>query len=326
MQTKRSFILSCLPIICLLFTGAAQLSAATSSTYTWKPRKVKSDELAIAQEHRYAEKVNKTVKTNLIRYETTFFELYTDIPKEQAIKWQIKLDPIYRRLIALLDLPANCNIWQGKASIYLFDKKADFIKFEDKFYGNKISFEAALCHQHYTGEVRLALYEMDDSLFLRQLFIHEMMHGIVHRYQTPKRIPTWLNEGIAEWAANQLLGDAPTFRMKQKLSRKFLHNTQYLPADFFSDYRFKPEFYGTAFSLTKMLTTTDKTKFIKFLSTVKQYTPWQKALKNAYKMTPEQLIATYASNIGLNELPIEIPTITTKTTLNNKTPQAASSP
>ena len=295
-------------IFAILLTASTittHADARTSNAYTWQPKIAIASKDAIASEDHYANSVSASLNIQLKRYETKYFLLYTNIAPDAALKWEKQLDPIYAQLTELLSLPKNYNIWRGKAAIYLFKNKDQFVHFEKKYYKNDITYEAALCHQHYTGEVRLALYNTKDQLFLHQLFVHEMMHGIIHRYHTSKRIPTWLNEGISEWASHKIVGDAPMFKLKKDLSKKFLHNTGYLPNDFFGDYTFKPEFYGTAYTLTQTLNDISKNKFIQFIKLIKEHHTWQNALKTAYKMTPGELIQTYAKHIGLKKLPLE---------------------
>ncbi|QDU34830.1 hypothetical protein KS4_29060 [Poriferisphaera corsica] len=309
MKTHKTITTLCIVVMCILLpaTGTTASDQTAQETYSWMPTNSNNMQSCIKAEKRYAKQVNEQLNINLTLYETDYFLLYTDLPKNNATHWRNQLDSMYKKLIRLLKLPHNYNIWAGKASIYLFNKKQQFIEFEKTFYKNKITFEAALCHQHYTGEVRLALYSLKDQLFMQQLFIHETMHGIIHRYKTSVRIPTWLNEGISEWAANQILGDAPSFRTKKLLSKNYLQKIGYLPSDFFSDYRFKPEFYGIALELTRSLMSRSQDNFIYLLTQIKNKKPWHKALKSTNDITPEELILSYAHSIGLEDLPIEIP-------------------
>ena len=309
--------LSCmLLMVVVLFGGAAATpsNVEAKELYTWKEQKVGAQRACIEQEKGFARQVNSDLKLDLKLYETDHFLVYTDIPEFNGKRWAADTDGTYRDICKLFEIPDAANLWKGKATIFLFKSRNEFMRFEKRFYGNDITFQAGLCHQHFNGEVRISFYAVKDARFLKQLMIHEMTHGVLHRYQSSKRIDTWLNEGIAEWTASKLLGTEKPFRFKKSLSAKYLRKEKVLPSDFFGEKNFKPEFYGTALALTEKLVKLDKGKFLHFLQDMKKGMSWQNSLMDAYKMSGSDLFGEYAKGIGVSDL--QMPRIVMSNTKN----------
>ena len=274
-------------------------------SYTWAGASSSNAYAEVNQEIDFSQSAASKIRLPLRKLETKYFIVFTNVPTDQPIDFLPMLDMMYANVMELLNMPAEYNIWKGKAAVYLFNTREQFINFEKNMYGNTITFQAAICHQHYTGEVRIATYNMKDKLYLQQLMVHEAAHGIIHRYKSPKRIPVWLNEGLADWAAMSTQADLKNYRVKKTLSVKFIKNKGYLPKAFFGKLNFIPEYYGSALAITDMLISKGKDKFIRFIDQIKSGSTWQDAMFAIYQLTPAKLITVYGESINIPALTIK---------------------
>ncbi|WP_432797697.1 hypothetical protein [Poriferisphaera sp. WC338] len=281
------------------------VASAAPESYAWPNATASNAITDLNQEINFSQSAASRIQLPLRKIETKYFILFTNVPEDQSIDFLSDLDQMYTNVIELLNMPPQLNIWKGKAAVYLFNTREQFIRFEKNMYNNTITFQAAICHQHYSGEVRIATYNMKDKEYLHQLMVHEAAHGIIHRYRSPHRIPTWLNEGLAEWAAMSTQQDQSYYTFKKRLSAKFIANKEHFPKTFFGPSDFIPEYYGTALAITDMLIAQGKTDFIRFIDHIKSGKSWQNALNTTYGMTPSALVAAYGNTIDLTSLTIK---------------------
>ena len=273
-----------------------------ASEATWNDVTPEQFEQLVEREKAMAAHVGNLLSVELNLIETDYFLFYTDLDPREAYEWQRVLDLMYERVGDLLDIPDGVNVFKGKATVFLFKHKEQFVAFERDFYQNNVTFEAGICHQHYTGEVRIAFHQIDDEKQLKQIMVHEAAHGVVHRFRSPRRIASWLNEGIAEWTANSVVNYKQPFKWKKRESARVIKERGTFDPDFFEDDRYKADFYGTSLAMVELLLRRGKPRFIAFVNGIKDGLTWQESLLEHYGMTPDDLILAYGRSIGMRDL------------------------
>ncbi len=256
----------------------------------------------VAMEKAIAQRVSEKLGLELNLIETDYFLFYTDLPPKEAYEWQRLLDLMYQRVSYLLEIPEGVNVFKGKALVFFFKDKQGFVDFEREFYQNSVTYEAGICHQHFSGEVRIAFYQIDDEPQLRQVMVHEAAHGVVHRFRSPRRIDSWLNEGIAEWTAYSVINYKQPFKWKKQQSAEAVKQAGRIDPAFFSDQDFKPDFYGTSLAMVELLLRRGRPKFIAFIHGIKDGLTWQESLAEHYDMSPDELVRAYGRSIGARDL------------------------
>ena len=96
---------------------------------------------------------------------------------------------------------------------------------------------AGLCHQYGDGRVVTVCYGLNNAAAFGAVLVHETAHGFLFRMRSSGRIPSWMNEGVAEWVAAVVVPQADLInrRMPELLSN--LRQTGSLGGDFFDDER-----------------------------------------------------------------------------------------
>lgn len=140
--------------------------------------------------------------------ETDFFIVTGDLPKPDLQRWGRELDAMYARVAEMLQVPKGINLFWGKAVVLLYERQETFRLSEASVFRVKAPATLrGICHM--TGpQVAISAYRGNDEAEFASTLVHETLHGIVHRYATPARLPDWANEGFAEWIARACVPNA----------------------------------------------------------------------------------------------------------------------
>jgi hypothetical protein len=174
----------------------------------------------------------------------------------------------------------------------MFVKHADFIKYAK----NIDQFQVPDTWQgyyspHSDGTGHLLMWKPDVKKWGDQaervwatVLTHEFTHAFVARYRTNRRIPRWLNEGVAEVIA---LGEFPRpaahASAKAQAKRKFdfqaLFDDAKLPAG---------DMYPVMQTMVEFLISQDRKKFLKFFDDLKEGMDPEAALTKHFYMGYQQ--------------------------------------
>jgi hypothetical protein len=141
--------------------------------------------------------------------ETDHFIVSGDLPRADLERWGKDLELMHSRVAEALALPKGINLFWGKAVILAFQRQDTFqlvcaAAFRHKAPANL----RGVCHQR-GPQVFISAWRGNDELEFASTLTHETVHGIVHRYATPARLPDWANEGFAEWVAKTCVNRSP---------------------------------------------------------------------------------------------------------------------
>lgn len=268
----------------------------------WGRLTEEQSEAAIAELKAFAEEARKTIGMRELRaYESKYFLFCTDLDAKEAAQWYGLLDKMYDRLLAMFAIPKATNIWHGKALVFVFKDRSDFVSYEATVEEYQAAPSVAgLCHQ--VGPiVRIAFYRQPDEMEFAQVLVHESSHGFIHRYRSPEHIPSWVNEGLAEWIAYDLVprSKPESYRidaMKQRL------NDRGDTGGMFEAGKIEPWQYDLAYTLTDFMIRQNRRGYIKFFNALKGGKAWDKALEEDYGAPVERLVAAYGQSLRLNTI------------------------
>lgn len=236
-------------------------------------------------------------------YETKYFLFYTDMPANQVAPYLLQLDKMNEMLGRSFGFKPGHNIWRGKAVVVAFLAKQAFLEFEQEFYqrtetGNAIG----LCHSHGNGKVVVSCYRGNDPKFFGAVLVHETAHGYIHRYKSTVPIPTWINEGIADWIAMMVVPSSKEVRFRQTEAATLLRQTHTFGGQFFNNDRLDGWQYGSASAMIQLMLKASPEQFKLFFNGIKEGLTWQDSLQRAYGLTVEQLCQAYGRSIGIPQL------------------------
>lgn len=233
--------------------------------------------------------------------ETKNFMVFTNIPPVQMAPYVASLDSMHDMMCVMYRLPKDARVFRGKALIVAFLEKTQFAAFEQQYFQHEAGDAYGLCHSFGDGRVVVTCYRGDNYKEFGRLLVHETSHGFIHRYKTAVRLPSWVNEGMADYIAEIIVPggagrkeDATTDRLKQtrSLGGNFFTLTQNI--EFWQ--------YGSAVGMTRFLIRSNKDAYVQLIEDLKEGMPWEEALNKNYNATPAQLAAAYGLTIGIPDL------------------------
>jgi hypothetical protein len=238
------------------------------------------------------------------RVETKYFVFYTDMPQQQVAGYIANLDAMYDQLCVLFGLPKSTNIWIGKCPVIAFLKTEHFQQFEAVHMGvPDTRGVAGLNHKWDDGRVVTVCARGEDPVFFAVILVHETSHGFMHRIRSSSHIPTWMNEGIAEWISAVVVPQSDHIANRMAEALPLIRATGSLGGDFLvDDGRIDRWQYGVAATLTQTLMSTDANAYRALITGIKEGYTWQEALELTYGVTTADLAAAYGRQIGVLNL------------------------
>ena len=246
----------------------------------------------------FADETQKTMGKQLALYETKYFLFYSDLPKQEAKNWSGLLDKMYAKLAEMFAIEKGVNVWRGKALVFIFGKDADYRRFQLSMHQTDPGESAGMCHSYGDGMVHIAFYRQPEELEFAHVLVHESVHGFLHRYKTPVDIPSWANEGLAEWIANALVPRRGRQQQRHSYAKRALHQFGGL-GGFFEGSHIQGWQYPVAEMLTTFMIEKNKKGYVAFINGIKEGLSWDESLEQRYKAPRDRLVTAFGKAIGV---------------------------
>lgn len=179
-------------------------------------------EAAVAAMKKRAEEICQVSGMQAIPVETRYFLLYAATKREAVEECARSLDAMYEKVLELFGIPAGLNLFWGKAVILLQPSEEKFRLVEQAAFGAMVPRGVVgLCHQ-IGPQVYVNIFWTDDQDRFDSTLLHETVHGIVHRYHSPARLPDWANEGLSEYIAAVSFKTSPVDKERRPQALDFI--------------------------------------------------------------------------------------------------------
>lgn len=231
--------------------------------------------------------------------ETKFFLLYSDISATECNRWAQSLDEMYASLCNIFGIEKGRNIWRGKCVIVVFQNRGDYNKFEKAQYNfAEPEHTGGLCHSFPDGRVEIDFYVAADPRWFKEVLTHETTHGFVFRYRASTRVPSWVNEGLADTVAFDAAVHAGLRQSADAKARTRLREPAAFK-DFFETKRIENDQYGIARTLTEFMIRQSRERYVAFFNGIKDGMGWEQSLNEKYGVSKEKLVAAYGNEMGV---------------------------
>ncbi len=266
----------------------------------WKPLQASEHDEFMQRHRAFIQKTRETltnVKFRLV--ETEYFLFLTNLESQEVDGLIIYLDAMYEELCIAFGIPPTQNVWCGKCVVIAFRSERDFLNFENALMNRRAEGAQGICHSFGDGRVVFAGFQGSNGF--PNVIVHETSHGFLHRYISSARIPSWLNEGIADWIGNEIVKSQRVPKRQQRAAEQVA--AQGSLGDFFTAQPIRAEQYGIASAMVEILLRADgrKGKFKDFLDGIKQGEDPEQSLKESFGLTYLELGLLYAKAIGLDQ-------------------------
>jgi hypothetical protein len=234
-------------------------------------------------------------------YETKYFLFYTDIPAQQVEFFVGCLDEMYDKLCGMFGVTGGKNIWWGKAVVVAFLNESSYHAFEQTFMRNPNSQGSAGLHHGFSnGRVVIAIFRGDNPHDFAHTLVHETTHGFIHRQKSNVHIVSWVNEGVAEWVAHQVVPQCRQIPLKEAAALMQLKQTGSLGGNFFAENKNIDAWqYGVAYQVTKLMIGVAPMRYGLFIDGIKEGKSVEESLKETYGWTFAKLAQVYGQAVGL---------------------------
>ena len=263
----------------------------------WKPLTDDQQNQAIAQLKAFARQASDTLKHPLRLKETKFFLYYSDLSESESDRYAGLLERMYARLCDLFGLQKGENVWRGKALVFVFSHVEDYRLFERLVENTDPGGSFAMTHCFGDGMVHTAFDRHPNAAMFEHLLVHECVHGFLHRYRSPDRIPSWANEGLADAAAAEVVPDPARSRLMLTLARTGIEKHNNGVADFFTTRHIDGWQYPVAETLTAWMIHQNRQGYLSFMNGIKEGETCDRSLKENFGLTQMQLLSDYETSL-----------------------------
>jgi len=228
--------------------------------------------------------------------ETDYFLLYTDLDRDEALYWARLLDRMYDRMRSVFRVEKGVNVFKGRCLITIWSTRRRFAEWSQQAEQLSIASRtgiAGYCRGFPDGRTHVTFFRQPDRMEFALLMVHEASHAFTHRYRTGRHIPSWVNEGLAEyvshylvdapqWAAGRHRGSREGYQANSGLSTLFVAE----PIDWFQ--------YGQAWEFTRMMVAENVDGYRAFFNALKDGADIHTAFEDHYGAPLDRLVKHYA--------------------------------
>lgn len=228
--------------------------------------------------------------------ETEYFLVYSALNPRQTASLVRQLDAMYLKVTDLLGIPRGLNLFWGKASIFICRTSDEFRLIEAQAFKHMVAPGViGLCHQR-GPKVFVNTFRAEDDLQFASTLVHETVHGIMHRFISPVRLPTWADEGFAEYVAGRSFRGSPVDSNRRPQALHFIRNggdVSSVVAMSYEDGSWPGDEavgYAIGYLICTTMISENPGGFSDWVRAVKAGKNWKKALEDEYGVSADRLV------------------------------------
>jgi len=231
--------------------------------------------------------VRDKVAADLVLLETRHFLIWTDWPEAKRNLIPDWAEQLYNVMCDEFGFPRDDPVWLGKCPLFCFKNKRRFEKFAKTIDGYDATKALGYTKTTDSGYVHVVLRRLGnrpaDIDKFAVTMVHEASHAFIHNYGPPTKLPPWLNEGLADYIAERVLGDrCPTGENAVALARQYVSQKKSIREVFASKTSPPGHLYPICQSLVQYLIQRDGDAFVAMINDLKTGMDTEKALKKHY--------------------------------------------
>ena len=206
------------------------------------------------------------------------FEVAFTLPPAQGKGYAALCERAYGRFCDILNVPDGEAVWDGKCKVFLFGTPAEFVRFAVALGGPAVAQSGGFARPTKREPLIVMPMYGQERVHLEQVLIHEMTHVFLQLYRKEVNLPTWLQEGCAQFFEFMHHPEDSRLRQSRALAKALVAADQARPLRDFWVKPFPPTDragYAQAWSLIHYLSQGTKTKgkIGKFVLKIKELTP-----------------------------------------------------
>jgi hypothetical protein len=257
------------------------------------------DAAAIARAQRFGQSIAKQFEVDLVEVQTQHFIIFTDWDPREHNFLKTNVEAAYAAVAKQFEVPVGENIFVGKLPIFMFARKNDFNRFAAEHAPGLGGELAGYYASHGDGTGHMGMWKPDivrsggnvraAEREWAYTLTHEFTHAFIDRYLSNRRVPRWMNEGIAEVIAQTHFSrGSPGNQVRLMASRggdiAYLFDDGHVPSW---------EHYAIMQTLVETLIARDRKAFFEMFRGIKDGMKPEEALRKFYGWDYDQLVAAW---------------------------------
>jgi len=247
----------------------------------------------------------KDVNPKLHKVESAHFIIFSGLAKDVDKDIGDTMERMYQTLCKQFNVEEGEHVWVGKCGVFLLtkDPAKQFFTFATKV--DHLDAEKAAGAGGYFRcsdiQAYIVMPPPPDGRQAREMecwrftLVHESTHAFLYRYLGDKPVPLWLNEGIADTIACQVMNSKILDKQMRQSNKEVLMPGDFKdPSSVFRTVGLSPFDYGIAQSWVRFLVAKDPKAFLKFVALCKEGQEDEPAMKEAYKMSHADFLKAWA--------------------------------
>ncbi|MCL2701829.1 MAG: DUF1570 domain-containing protein [Phycisphaerae bacterium] len=262
----------------------AQPPVSEDDPYAIKPPTEEEIKAAREWAMEFGDKARR-IAPKLRMVETPHFYLFAAYENKAADKlFADTAERMYKELCKQFQVDPNDPVWLDRCPIYAFNRPEQYVAFCGAIGIDEDRAEKTGGMARYGGDgtVCIILKLTKNTTWFCEVMVHEGTHGFMARHLTTRRLPTWVNEGIAEYMAATLIKNSWAKTRWLEATKQALAGKKN-PASVFDGVQLDDFDYGIAHSLVWYMIRKDSKAFAQFIRLLKLGESEEDALKKTYK-------------------------------------------
>lgn len=275
----------------------------------WPALTARDMRAATASVRAKAETIARDAELNIQPIETNRFLIFHDIDPKAAAEWSVLMEQLTSRFCTTFDLPggdANNPFW-GKAVVFIFDEHDPFRLTLASAFNQLVPLKRKSMTTYDGPRVFISLVNSPNRFEFEDRLRQEVTRAFMHRYRAPRRLPTWMHDGMASYIGSLVYEEykLPVERREQglKLVRGGINVGELLSKTWADESWPGPNDEGLAVSLLAAgyLLEHHRPAVFAWINAVKDGRPWNEAMEEHLGMKPAQFFQQITTYYRVND-------------------------
>jgi len=237
--------------------------------------------------------------------ETEHFLVFTDWKATNDRPLAEVCEKMYGGMCRQFDIPPEQNIWAGKCPVYIFWEAEHYRRFTTEVDARGMDKAAGYCAWSGQGFVYIVMNRVKQEGMsaaaartrFYEVLVHEATHGFLARYISHRPIPTWLNEGLADYMAATLVPGCGAAKRHVEAARQAVKEDKSI-GHVFGDLGLNAFDYGICQSLVRYLIARDRKGMVCLVTRLKEGRSEAEAMDEAYGLDREKLSRSWREAVA----------------------------
>jgi hypothetical protein len=233
------------------------------------------------------------------------FLVYGEARRLELARLATRLEGVVTHLAGVLGVDTQRNVFWGKAVVFCFTDPDRFRVVEAEAFDQLVPRQAVgICHP-IGPKVFLSFRADDRGRVPARELAHEVAHGYLHRFRTPRRLPPWANEGLPDYVAGAV-ASSPALEAQRSRGLRFIREGG--DVDAVLDHRYgageqAPNEMTAALGalLVELMVAQRPRAFGPWVDAVKYGKDWDTALAEDYGVPRAALVETFVQYYRVND-------------------------